>query len=107
MVGFVFLIVPGVYALLTYGFVPLLTIDKGLGVGEAFTESARMTKGHKWHLIGFGLVCMLINLLGAMVLFVGLLFTIPLTLLAYAHVYRTLSKHHHSAPAQISEKSSI
>ncbi len=57
---------------------------------EAFRESARMTDGQKGQLFLFGLVIALFNLAGALCLLVGLLFTIPASMMAMAYVYRKL-----------------
>ncbi|MDB5266896.1 MAG: hypothetical protein JWN89_711 [Parcubacteria group bacterium] len=89
-VGLVLLVIPGVYFMVKYLFVPLLTIDKKLGIKEAFKESARMTEGVKWKLIGFLLVLVLANILGAVVFVVGLLVSVPVSALAYIHVYKKL-----------------
>lgn len=90
VVGLILLIVPGVIAALTLLFGNYLVVDKGLGPIQAMKESARITKGHRWQLFGFVLVLVGLNILGLLALFVGLLVTIPVTILAMAHVYRTL-----------------
>jgi uncharacterized membrane protein len=41
-------------------------------------------------LLGFGIVLGLVNILGAIVLLVGLLVSIPVTALAFFYVYRKL-----------------
>ena len=53
-------------------------------------ESSRITRGHKWPLFGFVLMLVLINLLGALALIVGLLVSVPVSTLAFAHAYRVL-----------------
>ncbi len=53
-----------------------------------------MTVGVKWHLLGFLLIVALLNLLGAIVFLVGLLVTVPVTMIAYAHIYQKLQAHH-------------
>ena len=49
-----------------------------------------MTDGIKWKLILFCLALGGLNLLGAIALGVGLLVTIPTSLMAYVYVYRAL-----------------
>ncbi|MDB5254181.1 MAG: hypothetical protein JWL80_247 [Parcubacteria group bacterium] len=92
VVGLILLVIPGLYFAIKYQFVPILVIDKKIGVRDAFKESARMTQGVKWHLVGLGFVSGLVTILGACVLIVGLLVAIPVSFLAYAHVYRILLK---------------
>ena len=92
IVGFVLLIIPGIIAVLMFYFAGYFVVDRSLGPIEAMKESARITKGHRWQLLGlFGLAALL-NIAGALALLVGLLVTIPVTFLAAAHAYRTLSR---------------
>jgi uncharacterized membrane protein len=89
--GFIALIVPGVILAMGLMFVPYLVIDRGLGPIEAMKESWRVTKGHKWQLFLLFLALIGINLLGVAALVVGLLVSVPITMLAAAHAYRTLT----------------
>ncbi len=91
LVGLVLLIVPGVILSLVYFFVPTLIVDKNMGVIESFKESAAITKGHRWHLLGFLAVSILINFVGVLAVVVGLLFTIPATFFAGLYIYRRLT----------------
>ncbi len=88
--GLLLLVVPGVYFILTYQFVFLLIVDRHMGVKAAFEESARITKGAKWKLLGFTVVSLLVNLAGFIALGVGILVSIPVTMLAYIHIFRLL-----------------
>lgn len=90
-VGTLLLVVPGIIWAIMFQFNLLLIIDKNLSIMEAFDHSAKLTKTVKWKLLGFGLLLGLINYLGILVFLVGLLATIPTTMLAYARVYRKLS----------------
>lgn len=49
-----------------------------------------MTKGHKGWLFGFAIVLGLLNIAGFLAFGVGLLFTIPITIMAQIYVYRQL-----------------
>jgi uncharacterized membrane protein len=69
---------------------PFIVIERAFGPIEAMKESHRLTYGHKWKLLGFTLLLLLINLLGALALIVGLLVTIPVSTLAFVHAYRVL-----------------
>lgn len=66
-------------------------IDKGLGPINAIKASSRTTAGAKLSLFVFGIVCGLINLLGVLCFFIGLLATTPTIIVAMALVYRQLS----------------
>lgn len=50
-----------------------------------------MTKGSWLSLFLLGVVLAVINIVGALLLMIGLLVTIPISMLAMVHVYRTLS----------------
>lgn len=88
--GFILLIVPGVIASLGLAFAPYLTIDRGMGPIDAYKGSWHITKGHKWQLFLLVLALIGLNILGALALLVGLLVTLPITLIATAHAYRVL-----------------
>lgn len=90
VVGFILLIIPGIYLALRYSMVRYLIID-GVGITDSLRKSAAMTDGMKWKLLGFLGVVVLVNIAGALLFIVGLLITIPTTVIAYAHVYQKLN----------------
>ena len=90
-VGFLLLIFPGVIWMLKYWFAPLLVVDKGMGPIEAMKKSSEMTMGLKWDLLGFYSVTSVVNVIGMICLYVGLIFTAPATMIAMTKVYRELS----------------
>ncbi len=90
-VELILLIVPGIIAALMFMFTTFIIIDRERGPIEAMKESAALARGHKWPLLGFLLMVLLINLAGLLALVVGLLVSIPVTTLAFAHVYRVLT----------------
>jgi uncharacterized membrane protein len=90
-VGLVLLIVPGIIFMLMFMFTTFIVIERELGPVEAMKESRRITRGHKWQLLGFMLMLVVINLLGLLALVVGMLVSIPVSSLAFAHAYRLLS----------------
>ncbi|MDO8565906.1 MAG: hypothetical protein Q7S04_01835 [Candidatus Moranbacteria bacterium] len=92
VVGFILLIIPGIYFSLKYQFYGYLIIDKNFQPFEALKKSAVMTVGIKWKLLGFSFALVGLNIAGALLLVVGLLVTIPISILAYVYVYRELSK---------------
>lgn len=91
MVGIILLIIPGIIFAVMFLFAQYLVVDRGLGPIQAMKESMRITKGERWELFLFLLVCLILNILGALLLLVGLLVTVPVTMLAIVHAYRLLS----------------
>lgn len=88
--GMVLLVVPGVLWAVRYGFAPFAVVDRRCTPREALRVSARLTEGRRGPLFVFGLVLVGVNLLGALALGVGLLISIPTTMIAAAYVYRRL-----------------
>jgi uncharacterized membrane protein len=89
-VGLALLIVPGIILLLMFMFSTFIVIERSLGPIDAMSESRRLTRGHKWQLLGFVGLLFLINLLGLLALIVGILVSIPVSALAFVHAYRAL-----------------
>lgn len=90
--GLLFLIIPGLYLWVRYGFFGFFILDQGVGPIESFKLSARATEGKRWHLFWFFMLCVLILLLGVIFFVVGLFVAIPVTLIAIVLVYRKLLK---------------
>lgn len=91
LVGFILLIIPGIIASLLLCFTQISLVDKKLTPVEALKESYRLARPHLWQLFLLALSLVLFNLLGLLALVVGLLVTIPVSLIAVAHIYRTLA----------------
>jgi hypothetical protein len=87
--------VTAIYFALRYALVRFAILDD-TDIVKSLRTSARLTKGHKWWLVGFSITLGLLNILGAILLLVGLLITIPVTAFAFAHVYVKLHEHHSS-----------
>lgn len=91
IVGFILLIVPGIYLAVKYQFIPYLIIDKGMDPIEAFKESGKMTDGSKWDLLLFLIVLGMIVIIGFLAFIVGSFVAIPVVMVAEAYVYKKLS----------------
>lgn len=93
VIGFILLIIPGVYLSLKYGFFGYILVDRPeLSAMDTLKESARLTDGIKWDLLWFSLALLGINLLGLLALGIGLLYTIPVSIMAYTALYRSLTR---------------
>lgn len=88
--GMVLLVVPGVLWAIKYCCTPFLIVDRGLDPLTAMRRSAELTGPVRGQLFTFGLTLLGVNILGALALGVGLLFTVPVTALALGQVYRQL-----------------
>jgi hypothetical protein len=90
VVGFVLFIVPGIVAELAFSMALYIVIDKEVGPIAALKASYHLTKGHRLNLLIFIALLVALNMLGAMLVGIGLLVTIPVSLLALVWVYRWL-----------------
>ena len=88
--GLILFIVPGIIWGLKFSQYKYFIVEKNAGPVEALKLSAQATAGAKWKLFLFGFVCAGINILGLLCLGVGLLFTVPLTMVAMTFIYRKL-----------------
>jgi len=89
-VGLALLVVPGIIVMVVFGYYPFFIIDQGLGPVDALKASAALTEGVRLKLFGFGLVVILLYLLGALLVGLGLFVAAPVVLVSVAHVYRQL-----------------
>jgi len=90
MVGFILFIIPGIIWAIKFGFYSYLIVDKNAGLMDSLKKSSLLTQGVKMNLFIFGLLLILFNIAGVLALGIGLLVTIPTTLMASVYVYRKL-----------------
>ncbi len=90
LVGFILLIIPGMIWMMQFYLSTYLVIDRGATPMQALKASSAITQGAKWDLGIFTTVSALINLGGLLLLGVGVMVTLPVTILASVHIYRTL-----------------
>ncbi len=88
--GFILLIIPGIYLLVAYAFALPLIVEKNMGPWEALNTS-RKAVTHKWfNMAGFYLLALLVGVVGFLALLVGLLWAAPLIWLATSVAYRDI-----------------
>lgn len=92
LLGFLLLIVPGLYVLSRFGLYPFFILDKGLGPIEALKQTSEASKDHLWPLFLLFMAYFGLNILGFLLLGIGLLFTAPLSLLALGVAYRAIQR---------------
>lgn len=100
-VGFILLIVPGIYLAIRFSFFQYALVDKQETIFGSIKYSWNATKGHTWKIFLFGIVGFFVMLVGLMLLGVGFLIAAPVVTLAFTHMYRELSEARHveAAPA--------
>ncbi|MGH8526063.1 MAG: hypothetical protein ACREXY_18235 [Gammaproteobacteria bacterium] len=90
-VGLILFVIPGVVLGVRYVLYGYFVLERGARPVEALRQSATATEGVRWEIFLLMLLLLVLNVLGAALLLVGLLFTIPLTYLTGAWVYRRLT----------------
>ncbi len=90
-VGLFFLLIPGLILTLGLSQYVLLIMDRERNGMESLSESWALMRGYKWTFFGLGLAIIGINLLGVLALGVGLLVSIPTSMLAACAFYDRLA----------------
>lgn len=86
--GILLFIVPGIIAAVLLVFAPYMVIDRDMGPIDAIKTSFEKAKEHFWGVLLLLLAIILLNILGALLLGVGLVLTMPVSFLAVIHAYR-------------------
>ncbi|CAB4961259.1 unannotated protein [freshwater metagenome] len=91
-IGLLICIIPGLIAAVLFAFAGYAVIDSrdGDAVG-AIKRSFEIVKGNFGAVLGLMVLLILINVVGALLCLIGLLFTYPMTSVAIAYAYRTLN----------------
>ena len=90
VIGMILLLLPAIILGIMFSLFPFVIMDENAGPAQALVRSAAITKGARGQLFVFLVVLSFLNVLGAVLLMVGLLLTIPITFLSEAYVYRKL-----------------
>ena len=91
-IGLLVCIIPGLIAAVLFAFAGYAVIDArdGDAVG-AIKRSFEIVKGNFGAVLGLMVLLILVNIVGALLCGIGLLFTYPMTSVAIAYAYRTLN----------------
>lgn len=98
-VGLLLLIVPGIWIAIRFQFFPYFIIENGDSSFTALQKSFYMTKDLLLELFVFGVAVVFLNLIGALLFGIGVIFTYPLTTMATAVIYRSLIEASDTIPA--------
>ncbi|MBU2541326.1 MAG: DUF975 family protein [Candidatus Omnitrophica bacterium] len=101
--GTLLLIIPGIIWAIQFSFYGYLVVDREMRPVAALKKSSVLTKGVKWNLVIFAIVFIGINILGALFFLIGLLISVPTTMLAAGFVYRKLLEDSEAAQAEKTE----
>jgi uncharacterized membrane protein len=90
VIGFIFLIIPGIIFACRLAFVPYLVMDKNLDPVKAVEESWRLTKGYGWKIFWMAILAFFIAIGGILCLFVGIIFSIIWITASFAAMYQAV-----------------
>ncbi|MFH0840421.1 MAG: hypothetical protein V1865_00330 [bacterium] len=90
-IGLVLLIFPGIMLMTKLMFYPYFIVDKKMGPIAALKASWKVTIDHKGIIFLFWLMTSLINLIGLLVVGIGLFVSMPVTMMAQVYVFKKLS----------------
>ncbi len=90
MLGFVLLIIPGIYLAVAYGFTIPLIVEKNLGAWEAMETSRKAVTRHWFKIFFLYLVMTLIFILSAIPLGIGVIWTYPMFVAMIGVMYREM-----------------
>ncbi|MCZ6872596.1 MAG: hypothetical protein O7G88_03550 [bacterium] len=89
-IGFVLLVIPGIYLSVAYYMAIPLVVDKGFSPWQAL-ETSRQAISKRWFSVfGLGLMVTLINMMGGFALGIGLIWTLPFTVIVFGVLYRNM-----------------
>jgi hypothetical protein len=71
-----------------YNFASILVVERGCGAIEALQESAKILRGQTARMLAFSMAVAVINLLGVLCFGVGVLVTVPISVIAWIHAFR-------------------
>ena len=92
LIGFVLLIVPGIYLTIRLYPAMFLIVDKDYDPFDAIKKAWSMTKGRFWNTFLASFLIWLVACAGYLACGLGLVYTMPLALIGYAFMVRQLEK---------------
>jgi len=90
ILGFIALVIPGIYLSLSYYMAMPLVVEKGLSPWQALEVSRKAVSKRWFAVLGLGMLVGMINLLGVLSLGIGMIWTLPMTLIAFGILYRNM-----------------
>jgi hypothetical protein len=90
-IGFLLLIIPGIYVALTYWSYMYFLVDRNVGVMESLQLASRHASGNRLNALVLFVLAIGLGLLGLLACLVGILVTAPLTMLMLTIAYLMMS----------------
>lgn len=91
IIGFILLIIPGIWVLATFWNFNFFIVDRNCGVMESFRLCYKHAEGNRLNVLVLGLIAMGLSLLGCMALCVGWIATTPFSMFMLVIAYLTMT----------------
>jgi len=90
MIGFLLLVIPGIYLMIAYYMAMPLVVEKGMSPWQAM-ETSRKAITHRWFSVfALFIVMIIIITISAIPLGLGMIWTLPMLMIAYGILYRNM-----------------
>jgi len=90
IIGFLLFIIPGIYLLFAYYLSIPLVVEKGLSPWQALEASRKAISKCWFRFVGLGIALMLLMIVAIIPLGIGLIWVLPLAVIAFGIVYRNI-----------------
>ena len=94
ILSIILMIVPAIYLSVRLQFYDYFLIDEECGIVESIKKSAEISRGYVLELFIIGAVLSLIILISLIPMGIGLIFSIPLSMVATSYIYLKLKKNY-------------
>ena len=94
IISCIIMIVPAIYLSVRLQFYEYFLIDEECGIIDSIIKSAHISKGYVLELFVIGAILSLIILISIIPMGVGIIFSIPLSMVALCSIYLKLKKEH-------------
>ncbi|MCW8931321.1 MAG: hypothetical protein OQL19_13915, partial [Gammaproteobacteria bacterium] len=88
MLGFMLLVLPGIYLAVAYMMAMALMIDRGMGVWEALETSRKAVSKHWFKIFFLYLLLGILFMVASIPLFIGLIWVLPLAAILHGVLYK-------------------
>lgn len=89
-IGFALLVLPGIYLSVAYSFTLPLMVDKKLDIWGAMEVSRQAVTTHWFTVFGVNIALVLLTVVSAIPMGIGLIWTVPLVMIAQGVMYRKI-----------------